>query len=109
MAEEHITGRDGSTTIVTTSYAPFGEKVEGGPPARPEDPSKWRVAFWTREDICSELGLTDSQFGVARTLGFPEARESTTTGWWPKRIVAWKAEEVLDWAERVRSLGLLKK
>jgi hypothetical protein len=62
-----------------------------------------------RAKICAELGLTDSQFGVARTLGFPEARESTTTGWWPKRIVAWKAEEVLDWAERVRSLGLLKK
>ena len=108
MADEHITGSHGSTTIITTSYAPFGVKVEGGPPPRPEDPNRWLVRWMTREDICRELHLDESQFDIALTLGFPKPKESSTTGWWPKRIIEWKANKVFNWAERVRSLGLSK-
>ena len=57
MANQIIPGRDDSTTIVTDSYAVFGE-LQAGPPIPVEDSAKWQAAELDEPAVCRRYSVT---------------------------------------------------
>ena len=108
MSETRIPGRDGSTTIVTDSYAPFGE-IQTGPPARPE-PARVEPVRLTDTAVCKRYrGMTPEKLRVARArLGFPNGELLTTTSWPSNQVRKTWLKDIEKWEEAAREVGLLK-
>jgi len=70
MAEQRIPGRDGTTTIISDSFAPYGSIP--GTPTPVEDPSKWREQTLSEAEVLARYRWTPEQLVVAREHGgFP--------------------------------------
>jgi hypothetical protein len=103
--ETRIPGRDGTVTVVSDSYAPFGSIAGSTAPA--EDPAKWEVRWLNERDVKRLCLFTDEQFATARSfLGFPTPRVVTSVDWFPRRTEQWRETVVRQWLDRVRSVNV---
>ena len=105
-----IPGRDGSVTLISDSYAPFGT-IQPGPTVA-EDPSKWEIRWLDEADIQRRYRWTSEQIDDAIALvTFPKPYVSTTTQFGSfqlKRTRRWRENDLSKWDERIASLGLVR-
>ena len=100
MSEQRIPGRNGTATIVGTSYSVFGEIA--GLPEPTEDPSKWRSPEFNYSGVFKRYGLnSDAEYDRLRADGFPAPDKS---GRGPASL-RWRAEKVLEWEARIRGIA----
>ena len=100
MAEQRIVGRDGTITIISDSWAPFG--TLSGPPTPAEDSSKWKVVKWKYDDVITRYGWGDDDYAQARArCGFPEPRNKELG----RAHMYWSAEKVLEWEAGIRTMA----
>jgi len=108
MANATITNRDGSTTIISDSYAPFGEAPVA--PVRPENPDLWRPATLDGPATCKRYGATiEELFAWQDLIGFPKpcknAQLAPTPGTFSiRRVYAWDPSELAAFDARIRAM-----
>ena len=109
MADQIIPGRHSFGTLVSDSY---GASIHTAPPEPPEDPSRWKAAQLTDDEICDGRGWTRQQLGIARAqLNFPVGREFVKHDRWSWRNRYFRKtdlEDIQRWEEHARACGLLK-
>ena len=109
MANQIIPGRDDTTTIVTDSYAVFGE-LQAGPPIPVEDSAKWQAAELDEPAVCRRYSVTpDVLTDWQARYNFPKpSRQTTIPGWNLRRTVVdnFFAVGMLDgWDESILDLA----
>ena len=103
MAEQRIPGRDGSVTIVSDSYAPFGE-IQVGPPIRPE-PVRATDQKFNRKQLGKYLNSSDDELQELMDLpGFPAAGRRFPAGAWGVELI-WSQQAVDRWVSDQRALA----
>jgi hypothetical protein len=82
----------GTRTIVSDSYAPYGE-IPVGPADAPE-PARPKVAWFTVPHVCKRFGWTASNFEEAQSLKFPAGGRRSTPGQYGGELIF--REDALD-------------
>jgi hypothetical protein len=104
--EQRIPGRGGSTTIISDSFAPFGE-VSVGPPVRQEDPSTYAPRDLEEAQVLRRYSWTPEDLQAASLIGFPapvwSGYKTTLFSWRYEVIRRWSEQHLLEWEARIRS------
>ena len=108
MATERIVGRDGTVTIVSDSYAPFGELPVA--PTRAEDPAAWHPQRMTEKAVCGRYGATvDDLIAWQEAYGFPKPSKNvlrTVCGSWSlDRVREWDIPDLDAFDARIRAMA----
>jgi hypothetical protein len=109
MATEIIAGRAGTQTIVSDSYAPFGE-IQVGPPIVQDDPAKWHSPCLVEADVCRRYdGVTLEDLFAWQIYGFPKPTRTKTRlsrfSWRTDVTREWDIEKLDQWDEQIRALA----
>ena len=110
MAETQIVGRTGTISIVSDSFAPFGERIVGLPePA--DDPGRWHPKMLSQSDLKKRYGASDEELLELWPLscGFPKPTRTATrtfvASWRVEQIREWSTEKIDEWEAGIRKVS----
>ena len=107
-----ITGRDGRATLISDSFAPYGEV--GGVPTRAEDPSTLQPQVLSDGEVLTREGWDADQLELAKQYGFPAGEHLIDTKLQLGGVMAWlkgtkrtvyRAEHVVAYDAAMAALG----
>ena len=111
MAKQRITGRDGTTTVISDSYAPHGTIVTG-PPTPVEDPTRWQPKTLPLADVAKRYGGASADellMAWPETAGFPKPAKVFTSSqffaWQITRSHVWTEDSLVAWEDMVRGIA----
>jgi hypothetical protein len=91
---ETLVSRDGqTTTVISDSYAFFGE-IQTGPPVPPDDPSKWHAPSLDETAVSKRYGVSmDDLLSWHGRVNFLQPDRTVTK----TRFGSWKVQAVRHW------------
>ena len=107
MAEERVTGRDGSVTIISDSY---GTTRAVGAPEPPDDPTRWSPPTLSETDLLKRYDCTKDQIDQW-IIGFQFPRQMMTKSrlkfgsFVPTLQRIWSEEHVMQWEAEIRGIA----
>ena len=107
--ETKIPCRNGATTIVSDTFAVFGE-LQVGPPIPVENPEKWHARELDEAATCKRYDATPGELvELQQRHEFPKPiRQTHTPGWGLRRSTVknfWSIEKLDAWDASIRQLA----
>lgn len=110
MATTVIPGRNGTATLVSDTFSPYGEAPKAPEPV--DDPSGWHPRRLSEKDVLARLRMSADELNNISgegPLAFPRPSRNTLTtsrgSWHVSRVREWDESAIVSWEDRIRSLA----